>query len=353
VLIQEVDVMEKNLDFRSDTVTFPSPAMRTAIAEARLGDDVYGEDPTVNELERLAAEMLGKEAGLFVTSGTQGNAVSVLAQTNRGDEILLEAQSHIYMNEVGGLAVIGSLMPKPIPGDLGWIKPEAIRRAIRPTNIHYPESTLLCIENTHNMAGGIPLTVEQLKADWEVAKELGLGVHLDGARIFNAAVALQVNVKNLSQYADTIQLCLSKGLAAPVGSVVVGSQDLITKARKYRKMLGGGMRQAGIIAAPGIIALTQMVDRLAEDHVNARLLADGLKKLGISVMHPVKTNMVYIDFADLGWSGEDWVTACNQLGWKTRARGTGTRLCLHYGIESSDIRAFLDGLNRIINSTQV
>jgi threonine aldolase len=346
-----MDIMEKNLDFRSDTVTFPSPAMRTAIAEAKLGDDVYGEDPTVNELERLAADMLGKEAGLFVTSGTQGNAVSVLAQTRRGDEILLEANSHIYLNEVGGLAVIGSLMPKPIPGDLGWVKPEAIRGAIRPTNIHYPASTLLCIENTHNMAGGIPLTIEQLKADWEVAKELGLGIHLDGARIFNAAVALKVNVKDLSQYADTVQFCLSKGLAAPVGSVVVGSDDLITKARKYRKMLGGGMRQAGVIAAPGIIALTQMVDRLEEDHVNARLLADGLQRLGIKVLNPVKTNMVYIDFTDLGWSGEDWVAACRQLGWKTRARGTGTRLCLHYGIESNDIRTFLDGLNRIINST--
>lgn len=344
--------MEKNLDFRSDTVTLPSPAMRTAIAEAKLGDDVYGEDPTVNELERLAADMLGKEAGLFVTSGTQGNAVSVLAQTHRGDEILLEANSHIYLNEVGGLAVIGSLMPKPILGDRGWVKPEDIQGAIRPKNIHYPESTLLCIENTHNMAGGIPLTVEQLKADWEIAKELGLGVHLDGARIFNAAVALKVNVKELSQYADTVQLCLSKGLAAPVGSVVVGSDDLITKARKYRKMLGGGMRQAGVIAAPGLIALTQMVDRLEEDHVNARLLADGLQRLGIKVLNPVKTNMVYIDFADLGWSGEDWVAACRQLGWKTRARGTGTRLCLHYGIESTDIRTFLDGLNRIINSTQ-
>ena len=342
--------MEKNLDFRSDTVTLPTPEMRKAIAEAKLGDDVYGEDPTVNELERLAADMLGKEAGLFVTSGTQGNAVSVLAQTNRGDEILLEANSHIYLNEVGGLAVIGSLMPKPIPGNLGWITPEDILGALRPKNIHYPESTLLCIENTHNTAGGIPLTVEQLKADWDVAQELGLGVHLDGARIFNAAVALNVNVKELSQYADTVQLCLSKGLAAPVGSVVVGTQDLITKARKYRKMLGGGMRQAGVIAAPGIIALTQMVNRLAEDHVNARLLADGLHELGIKVLNSVRTNMVFIDFADLGWNDADWLAACRQLGWKTRARGTGTRLCLHYGIESDDIHTFLEGLSRIVAS---
>jgi threonine aldolase len=342
--------MEKNLDFRSDTVTFPTPEMRTAIAEAKLGDDVYGEDPTVNELEHLAAKMLGKEAGLFVTSGTQGNAVSVLAQTNRGDEILLEANSHIYLNEVGGLAVIGSLMPKPIPGHLGWIKPEAVIGALRPKNIHYPESTLLCIENTHNTAGGIPLTADQLKADWDVAKEHGLGVHLDGARIFNAAVALNINVKELSQYADTVQFCLSKGLAAPVGSVVVGTQDLITKARKYRKMLGGAMRQAGIIAAPGIIALTQMVNRLAEDHANARFLADGLRKLGIKILNPVKTNMVYIDFADLGWTGADWVATCSKLGWKTRARGTVTRLCLHYGIEAEDIRTFIDGLNRVVTS---
>jgi threonine aldolase len=342
--------MEKNLDFRSDTVTLPTPEMRTAIAEAKLGDDVYGEDPTVNELEHLAADLLGKEAGLFVTSGTQGNAVSVLAQTNRGDEILLEANSHIYLNEVGGLAVIGSLMPKPIPGNLGWISPEAIRGAMRPKNIHYPESTLLCIENTHNTAGGIPLTVEQCKADWEVAKEFGLGVHLDGARIFNAAIALNVNVKELSQYADTVQLCLSKGLAAPIGSVVVGTQDLITKARKYRKMLGGGMRQAGIIAAPGIIALTQMVNRLAEDHVNARLLANGLQKLGIKVLNPVQTNMVYIDFADLGWTGADWVATCRQLGWKTRARGSGTRLCLHYGIEAEDVCTFIDDLTRMVTS---
>lgn len=342
--------MEKNLDFRSDTVTLPTPEMRKAIAEVKLGDDVYGEDPTVNELERLAADMLGKEAGLFVTSGTQGNAVSVLAQTNRGDEILLEANSHIYLNEVGGLAVIGSLMPKTIPGNLGWISPEDIRGALRPKNIHYPESTLLCIENTHNTAGGIPLTVNQQKADWDVAKEFGLGVHLDGARIFNAAVALNVNVKELSQYADTVQFCLSKGLAAPVGSVVVGTQDIITKARKYRKMLGGGMRQAGVIAAPGIIALTQMVNRLADDHVNARLLANGLQKLGIKILNPVRTNMVFIDFADLGWNDTDWMAACHQLGWKTRVRGTVTRLCLHYGIESDDIHAFLDGFSRIVAS---
>jgi len=255
-------LVEKNLDFRSDTVTKPTPEMREAAYKARVGDDVYGDDPSVNELEATACEIFDKEAALFVTSGTMGNAVSLLAHTHRGDEIILEQRSHIYLNEVGGLAVMGQLMARPIYGEKGYMKPEDIRAAIRADNIHYPPTRLLCIENTHNSAGGIALTPEQMKSNWEVAKEYGLGVHLDGARIFNAAIALKVDVKELAKYADTIQVCLSKGLAAPVGSVVVGSAHLIKRARKYRKMLGGGMRQAGIIAAPGLIALTKMVDRL-------------------------------------------------------------------------------------------
>jgi len=343
--------MEKNLDFRSDTVTWPTPEMREAAAKAAVGDDVYGEDPTVNELEILAAEMLGKEAGLFVTSGTQGNAVSILAHTHRGDEVILEARSHIYLNEVGGLAVLGNLMVRPIVGESGWIKPEDIRRAVRADNIHYPRTHLLCVENTHNSAGGIPLTPKQLKADWEVAKEHDLCVHLDGARIFNASIALEIDVKKLTQYSDTVMICLSKGLSAPIGSVVVGKSEFIKKARKYRKMLGGGMRQAGIIAAPGIIALTKMVDRLAEDHETARLLAEGLNKInGINVLNPVRTNMVYIDFAGINWTNSDWIEACRKLGWKTRASGTITRLCTHYGINIEDIKAFIEGLNRLVYS---
>jgi len=346
-----VNDMEKNLDFRSDTVTWPTPEMREAAAKAAVGDDVYGEDPTVNELERLAAEMLGKEAGLFVTSGTQGNAVSILAHTQRGDEIILEARSHIYVNEVGGLAILGNLMVRPIVGELGWIKPEDIKRAIRADNIHYPRTHLLCVENTHNAAGGIPLTPEQLKADWEIAKEHNLCVHLDGARIFNAAIALEIDVKKLTQYADTVMICLSKGLSAPVGSVVVGKGEFVKKARKYRKMLGGGMRQAGIIAAPGIIALTKMVDRLTDDHKTAKLLAEGLNQInGIRVLNPVKTNMVNIDFAGINWTSSDWIEACRKLGWKTRARGTITRLCTHYGIDIEDIKTFIEGLNRLVHS---
>jgi len=343
-------MVEKNLDFRSDTVTLPTPEMREAAANAPLGDDVYGEDPTVNKLERLAAEMLGKEAGLFVTSGTQGNAVSLLAHTRRGDEVILEARSHIYMNEVGGLAVIGGLMARTVQGELGWMRPEDLEAALRPPNIHYPRTSLVCVENTHNSAGGFPLTLEQMEADWEVAKRHGLGVHLDGARIFNAAVALGVDAKELARYADSVQICLSKGLAAPVGSIVVGTEEFIEGARKYRKMLGGGMRQAGIIAAPGIIALTRMVDRLAEDHENAKLLADGLSQIrGIRVLYPVKTNMVYIDISGLGWTGREWVEACEKLGWKSRGRSTTIRLCTHYGIEREDIEAFLEGFRTLVS----
>jgi threonine aldolase len=341
-------MVEKNLDFRSDTVTWPTPEMREAAANAKVGDDVYGEDPTVNELESLAAEMLGKEAGLFVTSGTMGNAVSVLSHTQRGNEIILEATSHIYVNEVGGLAVMGQLMARTVPGELGWMKPEDVEKAIRAENIHYPETRLVCVENTHNAAGGIALTPQQLKADWDVAKRHDLGVHMDGARIFNAAVALNVPAKDLAKYADTVQFCLSKGLSAPVGSLVVGSGELVARARKYRKMLGGGMRQAGIIAAPGIIALTKMVDRLKDDHDNAKLLAEGLKGMGFKILNPVQTNMVYVEFTSVGWKTEDWNRACDRLGWRSRGSGTSTRLCTHYGIEREDIKSFLDGLRKLL-----
>lgn len=342
-------VVEKNLDFRSDTVTKPSPEMRESTYKAVVGDDVYGDDPTVNELEAIAAEMLGKEAGLFVTSGTQGNAVAILTHTNRGDEIIVEERSHIYLNEVGGIAVLGSLMARTLKGEMGWLKPEDIKGAIRAENIHLPTTTLLCIENTHNTSGGIPLTVDQMKADWDVAKENGLKVHLDGARVFNAAIALGVDVKEVSRYADSVQFCLSKGLAAPIGSMVVGSADFILRTRKYRKMLGGGMRQAGIIAAPGIIALTKMVDRLADDHSNAKLLEEGLRKInGIEIKYPVRTNMVYIDIGGLGWNGDDFREASKNLGWKTRGSGTTLRLCTHYGIEREDIEAFIEGITAAV-----
>jgi len=341
-------MVEKNLDFRSDTVTNPTPEMREAAAKAPLGDDVYREDPSVNKLEKISAEILGKEAGLFVTSGTMGNAVAILAHTQRGDEIILEEKSHIYMNEVGGLAVMGSLMARTIQGELGWMKPEDIRAAVRAENIHYPKTSLVCIENTHNSAGGIALTVDQMKGNWDVAKENALGVHLDGARAFNAAIALDVDVKELTQYADTIQVCLSKGLSAPVGSIVAGTEDLIEKARKYRKMLGGGMRQAGLIAAPGIIAITKMVDRLVDDHENAKVLSEGLNNLGIKIVNPVQTNMVFIDLSSIGWTGKEFSEACAKIGWTSRGFNPVVRLCTHYGIEREDIDAFLEGIAKLV-----
>jgi threonine aldolase len=322
--------------------------MREAAYKANVGDDVEGEDPSVNELEATACEIFDKEAALFVTSGTMGNAVAILAQTQRGDEIILEERSHIYINEVGGLAVMGQLMARTIAGDNGFLKPENIAAVIRPENIHQPPTSLLCIENTHNSAGGIAITVDQTKSNWDIAKDNGLGVHTDGARIFNAAVALGVDVKELAQYTDTLQLCLSKGLAAPVGSLVVGPSDILKSARKYRKMLGGGMRQAGIIAAPGLIALTRMVDRLVDDHRNAAILAEGLSKLGMGINNDVQTNMVFIDYTTIGWNAEKWIRVCAELGWKTRGRDKNTRLVTHYGIEEEDIKGFLEGLAKKI-----
>ena len=343
-----VDCMaEKNLDFRSDTTTWPSPEMRDAAAKARVGDMGYGEDPTVNELECLAAEIFGKEAGLFCTSGTQGNAISVLSHTQRGDEFILGSGSHIFLMERGHWSIIGSLVPKLVNEQDGCIKPEDVESIIskRPGG---PKPSLLCMENTHLTSGGTPLTPDQLKAPYEIAKSYGLGVHVDGARIFNASVALNIDVKEIAQFTDTIQACLSKGLAAPVGSVVVGSEEIIEKAKNNRRLLGGSMRQAGIIAAPGIIALTKMVDRLKEDHENARILAEGLLELGIALRFPVKTNMLFIDYSGIGWNGEDWIKACTKLGWKSRGGPSGTRLCLHYGIEREDVENFLNGLRAII-----
>jgi threonine aldolase len=341
-------MVEKNLDFRSDTTTWPSPEMREAAAKAPVGDMGYGEDPSVNELERVAAEIFGKEAALFCTSGTQGNAVSMLAHTDRGDSFICEARAHLLTTERGHWSVIGSLIPKPVPGVEGFLPPDAVREAIGRRRGAGPSTSLLCMENTHLSSGGTPLTPKQMKATYDVAKEHGLGVHTDGARIFNASVALGIKVSELAKYSDTIQACLSKGLAAPVGSVVMGSEELIAEAKHYRSLLGGNMRQAGIIAAPGVIALTKMVDRLAEDHANAKVLADGLQRLGIDLRLPLKTNMLFIDYSDIGWKGEDWSDACAKLGWKSRGGPTGTRLVVHYGMEREDIDAFLEGLAKLV-----
>lgn len=342
-------MVEKNLDFRSDTVTWPSPEMRQAAAEAMVGDMGYGEDPSVNELERLAAEKLGKEAALFVTSGHQGNAVAILAQTKKGDEIILETRSHIYSMEKGHWAVIGSLVPRLIKGMNGFLSSEQIRSNIHGGIKDSFRTSLLCNENTNLAAGGTAIPIKQMKTMYDTGKELGLQVHTDGARVFNAATALSLDVKEIARHADTVQFCLSKGLAAPVGSMVVGPQEVIDHAKSFRRMLGGSMRQAGIIAAPGIVALTKMVDRLQEDHDNAAYLGEGLEKLGFKLSYPVKTNMVFVDLTSVGWGKDEWVDACAKSDFKTGVRSPErVRLVTHYGIEREDIKRLLDDLSSTI-----
>ena len=291
--------MAELIDLRSDTVTQPTDEMREAMARAPVGDDVFGEDPTINELEALAAEKVGKEAALFVPSGTMGNLVAVLSHTQKGDEVILEESAHIYSRESATFPIAG-VIPKLIRGTQGYIAPEQLRRAIRPQDVHFPSTRLVCLENTHNGAGGVPFSPQEMDAIALVAKQLGLGVHLDGARIFNAAVSYGVSAADLTRNVDSVMFCVSKALSAPVGSLVAGSQEFVDRARRFRKTVGGGMRQAGVIAAAGIVALRTMVDRLAEDHANARRLAEGLNGIpGLSVnLERVRTNMVLVDVAE-------------------------------------------------------
>jgi len=284
----------REVDLRSDTVTQPTERMREAMARARVGDDVYGEDPTVRALEELAAERMGKEAALFCASGTMANLVAVLTHTQRGDGVLCEATAHIYEYESQGLSALAGAVLRPIRGERGWISPVALEAALQPTGPHFPPPRLVCLENTHNRAGGVAVTPERIASTAAVAHRAGLAVHLDGARIFNAAVALGVPAKVLAEPADSVMFSLSKGLSAPVGSVLCGSRPFIERARRWRQMVGGGMRQAGVLAAAGIVALQEMVDRLAEDHRRAKALAGGLSRLpGVEVdPDQVDTNIV-------------------------------------------------------------
>jgi threonine aldolase len=284
------------IDLRSDTVTLPTPAMRQAMFEAELGDDVLGEDPTVNRLEAMAAERLGKEASLFVASGTMANLVCLLAHCQRGQEAIMGHMAHTFLFEAGGAAAVGGIHPRTVPNQPdGTLDLGDVEAAIRPTdNPHHPRSRLVCLENTHNRCGGAVLTPAYMSQVRALADRHRLAIHLDGARVFNAAIALGVPVSELARDADSVSFCLSKGLSAPVGSMVCGSSALVNEARRQRKLLGGGMRQAGVLAAAGIVALETMVDRLAEDHSNARKLAEGLAGLPGIVLDPkrVETNLV-------------------------------------------------------------
>lgn len=282
------------LDLRSDTVTTPTDAMREAMRSAAVGDDVYGEDPTVNRLEALAARRLGKEAALFVPSGTMGNQVALMTHAGRGQEVILEETCHIYNYSVGGPAFLGGILTRTLRGTHGILDAEDIRKAIRKESLHSPGTALICLESPTNRGGGTIYPLSLLQEIFTLAQDARVRVHLDGARIFNAATATGVPASEFARWADSVMFCLSKSLAAPIGSLVVGRQDFIHRARRFRKLLGGGMRQAGVIAAAGIVALETMIDRLHEDHENARLLAEGLSNIeGIEIdLKRVQTNIV-------------------------------------------------------------
>jgi len=343
------------VDLRSDTLTLPTPEMRDAMARAEVGDDVWEEDPTVKRLEALAAERLGKAAGLFVASGTMGNLISVVSQAQAGQEVVLDLDSHIFNNETAGAAVIGSLQMRPVKTERGFLTPDQVRDALRPANIHIPPTGLVCVENTHNRHGGTCCTPEEIDAVAAVAHAAAVPVHMDGARLFNAAVALKRPARDFVRNVDSVTFCVSKGLAAPVGSVICGSSGLIDKARRVRKMLGGGMRQAGVIAAAGIVALETMVDRLAEDHANARALAEGLAKLpDLSVdLASVQTNIVIFrvergDAAAAAAATSELVAGCGARKVKIHAIGPTTIRCVtHKDIDAEDIKRTLDAFAEI------
>jgi threonine aldolase len=335
----------KIVDLRSDTVTLPTPAMREAIYRAEVGDDVFGEDPTVNRLEEMAARRLGKEAALYVVSGTMGNLVALLTHCGRGNEFIVGHIAHTFLYEAGGSAALGGIHPRTVPNQPdGTLDLADVEAAIRPENIHFPRSRLICLENTHNRCGGAVLTPEYTKAVCQLAHRHGLAVHLDGARVFNAAVALGVDVKELVKDVDSVQFCLSKGLSAPVGSVVCGDEEFIYEARRSRKIVGGGMRQAGVIAAAGIVALEQMVDRMAEDHDNARRLAEGLAGIpGLAIdVDRVQTNIVIFELVSERLTPAELAARLGEGGVKLLAiEGRRLRAVTHYGIEAKDIELAL------------
>ncbi len=343
------------VDLRSDTVTKPTPAMRAAMAAAEVGDDVFREDPTVNRLQEMAAERMGKEAGLFVPSGTMGNLAAVLAHCGRGDEVILGNQGHTFLFEGGGIAALGGVHSYVLPNQPdGTLALPDIRAAFRPDDPHNPISRLVTVENTHNRCGGVPLPVGYMESLGALARELGLKVHLDGARIFNAAAALGVSAHTLAAPADSVTFCLSKGLCAPVGSVLCGSKEFIQKALRIRKQLGGGMRQAGVLAAAGIVALEQMVDRLSEDHLRARRLAVGLSKVpGLTPEHAVPpSNMVFARMDEHHPLNTRQVAdGLNQYGIKVMPVGSRRfRMVLHYWVDDTGVERAVEAFQRVMTS---
>lgn len=343
--------MADTIDLRTDTITKPTDEMRDAMRNAEVGDEYYFEDPTVIRLEQLAADKLGKEAALFVTSGTMGNAVAVFTHTSPGQVVLAETSAHVFRAETGHLGAVSGVQVKLVNGEYGVMSPEAIVSALAvfPRDTAFPRPSLIAIENTHNAAGGTYWTPEQIRAIRVVANERSLKIHCDGARIFNAAVAQDLDPKLLTRDVDTVQFCLTKGLSAPFGSLIVGPSEFIQEARYSRQMLGGGMRQAGIMAAAGIVALEKMIDRLAEDHENARLLADELLNLGFKIdRKAVQTNMVFVEGTPEGLSVEDWVGRLRNEGVVLNKPSKRLRIVTHYGITKDDIQQVVDLTSKMV-----
>ena len=326
----------KTIDLRSDTITRPTPAMRRAMAEAEVGDNFYGDDPTVRRLEERAAALLGKPAAMLVLSGTMGNLVCLLAGTERGDGVLLADNCHIYLNEGGGMASMAGLLPTLVHGPL--VAPEQVLAAIRPPSVLGARLSLVCLENTHNVAGGRCLSVAQSQAIAEAAHGKGLRVHLDGARLFNAAVALGVTAQKLVAGIDSVTFCLSKGLGCPVGSIVAGERDFIERARRWRQAIGGGMRQAGVFAAAGLVAFDTMIDRLADDHRNARRLGELVREAGLKLDGEVATNMVFAEVPATLMEGDAFVAALALRGLQINPpKGGRIRFVTHADVSAADI----------------
>jgi threonine aldolase len=340
------------IDLRSDTVTQPTAAMWQAMAGAPLGDDGLGDEPTVHRLQDLAAERMGKEAALFVTSGTMGNLVGLLVNARPGQEVIAEASSHIFMNEAAGAAMVGGIQIRQVVTDRGVMTPQQVEAALRPADdTHQPTSAAVVVENTHNRHGGLVWPLQDLQQLGDTARHRGLNVHMDGARIFNAAIATGVDARQIAQTADTVTFCLSKGLSCPVGSVLCGSAAKIQEARRWRQMLGGGMRQAGVLAAAGLVALDTMVDRLADDHENARALAEGLAEMhGVQCdLTRVQTNVVY--FRLTGMTTAEFLAGCAREGLLGRGPSPhDVRFVTHIGISSDDVLRALATCRQILGA---
>jgi threonine aldolase len=340
------------IDLRSDTVTQPTPEMRRAMIDAPLGDDVMGDDPTVNRLEEVAAARLGKAASVFLPSGTMGNLIGVAVNARSGEEVIADAESHVFLYEAAGAASVAGVQIQPIATVAGIMSREQIEAAIRPRDdLHYPLTAALFLENTHNVHGGVVWPMDALRAASRAAHGQGVSVHLDGARIFNAAVALGVDVADIAAPADTVTFCISKGLGCPAGSLFCGNQEAVDQARRWRKRLGGAMRQTGVLAAAGLVALDTMVDRLAEDHANARTLAEGLAELpGVSCdLSRVQTNLVYFDLAKL--PAAEFQDACRRRGLLGEATGRQrVRFVTHNGITAADVQAALSICEEVMSA---